>query len=730
MHKLLNEYPLDTYEAALSYVRNTWPVFATHSITASGECTCQNSKCSKQGKHPATRHGFKDATRDPKEIADCFKNTPFNVAIATGKESGLFVLDVDKKSGGYESLEKLGPLPETLTVNTGGGGKHLYYKYPPGITIGISAGELAAGLDTRGEGGYVIAPPSKHISGGVYSWENPDAEIADIPSHLLEAILALDKKPKQPRSKDKEVDATIAEGSRNDTLASIAGTFLRKGLTEDALCNVLKVVNQEQCFPPLPEEEVEILSKGMIARYGKHSQENFMDLTQYTDTDLGNAQCFVERHGYGIRYCHTRKQWLIWTGKFWKPDMSGEITRLAIETVENIHFSDFQFILAEGDPSKAQKEYKKHIKNSKQNAKLKAMLEIACNLEAVVILEEELDSNKWLLNLDNGTLDLNGCELKAHRKEDYITKILPHTYDKNAKCPVFDKFLNEITVGNKGKATYLQQITGYSLTGETKEHAAFFLIGDGANGKSTYISTMHFLLRAYAASTSMATFAKHKSDRIRSDIAGLAGTRFVSILEWNEEDHLDEGMFKRVTGGDIVKERLLYKEFFEFKPEFKLFFALNDLPSIKGHGEGVWRRIKVIPFNAFFPPEKQDKDLTSKLELEISGILNWAIEGLKSWQLWGLQVPEEVSQATEDYLANMDTIGAFIRQECVLGDSHSIERAELHRLYELWCGESGHQSLSRFNLVKMLSKRFQTRKRNGLYYYVGIDFYHDPKAPF
>jgi hypothetical protein len=166
--------PISMLEAALAYAKRGWPVFPCHSIV-NGKCTCGKPDCSSPGKHPRTKNGFKDATTDEATIREWWRKWPnANIGIATGSESGLFVLDIDPEHGGEQSLQQLkdkyGPLPETARVRTGSGGWHYYFRYPAGLRLPNSSSKLGPGIDTRGDGGYVIAPPSLHVSGRRYEW--------------------------------------------------------------------------------------------------------------------------------------------------------------------------------------------------------------------------------------------------------------------------------------------------------------------------------------------------------------------------------------------------------------------------------------------------------------------------------------------------------------------------------------------------------------------------------
>ena len=180
-------------DAALSYVSKGWLVFPCHSWI-DGCCTCERADCDSPAKHPLTPNGCKDATTSTEQVVDWWKQTQglANVAIATGEQTGVVVLDVDAKSGGLESLQELerqhGSLPPAPTVQTGSGGKHFYFRYPTNLKVGNRTG-IVPGIDVRGNGGYVIAPPSQHVSGKQYTWiVSVETPLADAPAWLLQLM--------------------------------------------------------------------------------------------------------------------------------------------------------------------------------------------------------------------------------------------------------------------------------------------------------------------------------------------------------------------------------------------------------------------------------------------------------------------------------------------------------------------------------------------------------------
>jgi len=264
---------------ALHYAQERdWPVFPVHNPDGAGQCSCGAHDCRNAGKHPRTRNGLKDATTDPAQITRWWDVSPeANIGVATGARAGVFVVDIDPDDGGYETADALqnqyGALPATLAAQTGSGGLHLIYAWPETEIIRNSAGKLGAGIDVRGEGGYIIAPPSLHRNGTRYLWTGLDdaLDVAQAPAWLL-ALLVEPAAPTRSTSNSLSGrvlvsgDGSIPDGERNSTLTGKAGILRRYGFSEDEILAALERMNADRCKPPLPDEEVSRIAKS-VARY-------------------------------------------------------------------------------------------------------------------------------------------------------------------------------------------------------------------------------------------------------------------------------------------------------------------------------------------------------------------------------------------------------------------------------------------------------------------------------
>ncbi len=415
-------------------------------------------------------------------------------------------------------------------------------------------------------------------------------------------------------------------------------------------------------------------------------------------TDMGNGSRLKLRHGQDIRYCYPWKTWVIWGGMRWKNDVTGHVHRLAKDTAKAMWAE--AAALADDTQSKA---LARHALKSQSELRLKAMMSSAqCE---VPIQPEEFDRDPWLLNCANGTLDLRTGELRPHQREDFIMKLAPVEYDPEATCPTWLAFFERIMAGNERLIAYLHKMVGYGLTGSVKEQCLFFLYGLGANGKSTFLNLMRKMLGDYAKHTPAETFMFKRGDHIPADLADLKGARVVTAVEVEDGKRFAESLLKQATGGDRQKARFLYGNFFEYDPEYKIFLAANHKPQIKGTDPAIWRRIRLIPFIVAIPEHERDQDLTQKLEAELPGILAWAVKGCLLWQQEGLGPPEEVIEATEGYRQEMDSLGNFLDECCVLLPEARTNFKSLYEEYRRWCDDMGETPRGRNDFAKKLTER-------------------------
>ena len=440
-------------------------------------------------------------------------------------------------------------------------------------------------------------------------------------------------------------------------------------------------------------------------------------------TDLGNGERLVAWYGQDIRFLPAWNKWLIWDGKRWSQDGEGRIMRKARDTVRRM-YSEAAGI----EDDFLRKQEIKHAIKSEANRQLKSMVEVASILEEIPITPDHLDQDPWLLNCLNGTIDLKKGKLMIQDREQLITKLATVEFDPTAKAPTWLAFLEKIMAGNQNLIRFLQKAVGYSLTGSTREQVMLILHGAGANGKSTFLEAIACMMgNEYTQQTPTSTLmAKKGEGGIPNDIARLKGARFVSAVEAEEGQRLAESLVKQMTGGDRLTARFMRSEFFEFKPEFKLWLGTNHKPQIRGTDAAIWRRIRLIPFIVTIPPEDRDLDLPTKLRNELAGILAWAVEGCLLWQKEGLGMPVEVMAATDIYRTEMDAIGAFIEDACTIHADAKESVGDLYREYTAWAEENGERALNKRQLSQRLGERgfVNVRGTGGWYFWQGFCLTH------
>jgi len=631
------------------------------------------------------------------------------VGIVTGPVSDVIVLDVDGPEGRAE-LEKYGH-PPTPMVSTPSGGLHLYFRHPDlEVKTGI---RVAPGLDVKAAGGYVVAPPTLGANGKPYDWiVSPDVdEFAECPAWLLHLLERRQRNGAAP-----PVGEKIPSGQRNKQLTSIAGTMRRRGMGEAEILAALQVANEGRCEPPLAAAEVEGIARS-VARYEPSTENASGDVVQvsfngrdgqasqpsFNLTDLGNSGRLVHRHGPDLRYCWAWGKWLIYDGRRYAIDDTGEVYRLAADTVASVYAE-----AAACPDEERRKALAKHAVRSEAGSRIREMVDLARS--KVPVRQEALDADRYLLNVLNGTVDLRTGELREHGREDLITKIAPVEYDPNAAAPTWTATL-ERALPSEELRRFFKKLVGYALTGDISEHVLAVLYGTGANGKSTILNALLAALGDYGMQAAPDLLVAKKGSH-PTEVADLFGMRLVASIEVEDGRRLAESLVKQLTGGDKVRARRMRQDFWQFDPTHKVFMAVNHKPEIRGTDTAIWRRIRLIPFTETIPPAEQDKRLPEKLEAERSGVLAWAVEGCLEWAREGLQAPAEVRKATGLYRSEMDVIGAFLQDECEVGTGLKASFTELYSRYEGWCEEGGERAETRRRFNARLKERgaFQARR--------------------
>lgn len=420
-------------------------------------------------------------------------------------------------------------------------------------------------------------------------------------------------------------------------------------------------------------------------------------------TDLGNAVRLVNKFGSHIRYSTEMGKWLIWGGRKWGTDKAQRIRTMAFETIRDIYHE-----AAKSTSDSKRGELAEWAVQSESASRIGAMVSLAQALVPVSV--DELDAHSYLFNVLNGVLDIQTGELYSHDPAFLLTKLAPVEYKPDAKCPTWNKFLNRIMNSNKELIEFLQRAVGYSMTGVTSEQVLFFLHGSGANGKSTLLNTLMYVFGDYSNPTDPDLLLSKQGEAHPTGVADLMSTRLAVTNEVEDGRKLAENLVKQLTGGDKLKARYMRQDFFEFVPTHKLWIAGNYKPIIRGQDEGIWRRIRLVPFAVTIPENERDKHLETKLKRELPGILQWAMEGAIKWRDSGLTYPDVVRAAVEKYKSEQDTLSAFFDEACTFGPKLRVGKQELYRVYSDWCDDSGQRPYSKRRLFDTMRQRFPELK--------------------
>lgn len=382
---------------------------------------------------------------------------------------------------------------------------------------------------------------------------------------------------------------------------------------------------------------------------------------------------------------------------------------------------------------------------SEARPRLEAMLALAKSEPGVAVLPDDLDRDPWLFNCNNGTLELKTGRLREHRREDLITQLCPVAFHADAQCPTWERFLSSVfpttgdaaeVPGNEVMIQFVQRLLGRCLSGDVSEHIVAIFWGGGANGKTTLLEAIKFVLGdAYSMTAPAELLMTGGSKRHPTEVALLFRKRFIVCSESEEGGRLNESRLKAISGGDKLTARRMKEDFWSFDPTHKVVLCTNHKPRVKGTDDGIWRRLRLVPFAVQFwnPDEpakagddrpdylRQDKQLPVKLKAEAEGILAWLVRGCLDWQKNGLGMPPEVVEATAEYRNEEDIFGQFIEERCTVGQEFVAKFADIFGDYKAWAEAGGEKRpLGRNQVGKELKDRKFTDYDNAGRWYRGL----------
>ena len=506
--------------------------------------------------------------------------------------------------------------------------------------------------------------------------------------------------------------AVVSEGSRNDALFRDACRLRSMDVPEETALRTLIELNDGKCVPPLDSNEVAAIFKSA------YSYPN-TPIEHEATTDMGNGQRMARLFGETLRYIPQLDKYILWNDNRWEVDDALQIQIRAEEMVYSIETEAIQ--AGEAGNAEIAKELWGHFNKSQANARINAAIERF--KPKVVTPKYELDTDDYLLGVKNGVVDLKTGKVREAQKEDFITKLARVEHNPVADCPIWKDFLLDVMQGDQVMVDYLQTVFGYMLTGSTREQCWFFLHGSGANGKSTLINVIDALMGDYADTISSENLMikKYGGGGASPELAKLDGKRLVVANELEENALMSEVLVKKVTGEDKIDTRFLYKDPFSYFPKFKFFMVGNHRPNIRGTDQGMWRRVRLIEFGAYFEPEDRDKLLDVKLLRELPGILNWMIEGCLKWQQEGLQTPQKVEEQTDAYRKQQDVVQQWLDECCEVEkvtDKDFEYVQELFDSYKAWAERNNEWPMKKRQFTEKLKEKnfeFGNRSRGRIF---------------
>ena len=437
---------------------------------------------------------------------------------------------------------------------------------------------------------------------------------------------------------------------------------------------------------------------------------------EFLDTDMANARRFARLHGHDVRFT-AQRGWLAWDAQRWAPDEKGvRVQQLAKNTALGV-FDEIKY-------AADRKAMVKHAQWSQSNIAINAMISLVRSEPGILASLDTFDADPMLLNVANGTLNLRDGTLGPHRPEDLITRLANVSYDPAADHVLWDEFVNHLTGGDEELYRYLRRLTGYLLTGLATEQVLHFFYGLGANGKTVFCEIIQALLGDYAIVVSPELVMQRRHSGIPNDVARLRGVRVAMMNETSQGSRFDEAKLKDLTGGDMLTGRFMRQEFFDFSPTHKLVIRGNHKPVLTGTDEGIWRRLRLVPFAVTIPPDQQDRQLVQNMRAELPGILRWAVHGCLEWQQDGLKPPAIITDAVLQYREESDTLGHFISERCQERKLGQITSSAFFSAYKSYAEEAGERWIPSKDLPAEMIRRgfFHKRGTGGHRLFLGLEF--------
>ena len=470
----------------------------------------------------------------------------------------------------------------------------------------------------------------------------------------------------------------------------------------------------DEDLPPLESYGERPANRASKSNGKKRTSSKARQPPSFERTDVAMADGLARRFSRELRNCNALGGWHRWTGTHWAVDESEyatECLKTMARQIANAAAASFDTGLL------------KDAKRIGSGSGAQAILRLARSAPGIVFTPKDANRDPWLLNVQNGTINLHTGKLREHDRTDLITRCCPMDYDPKATAPMFAKFLQEIQPNGKIR-DYLARLFGYAAVGVVRDHVLGVLWGPGANGKSVLADVVMHALGDYAKpgpSSLIVQAGKHTAPH-PTDVASCVDSRLVVVHETKRGASFDASKVKLLTGGDRLTARFMRQDFFVFEPTHTLLMLSNYKPAVDAGDVALWRRVQLVPFEVVIPEKHQDRKLAEKIKRDESpGVLRWIVEGALQWQEQGLNPPDTVREQTEAYRADEDVIGQFIEECCVRNKAAKVKAGSLYATFKDWCGSQGANPVRGNDFfAEIMGRGFQRVKTSAGAVYHGI----------
>jgi len=428
----------------------------------------------------------------------------------------------------------------------------------------------------------------------------------------------------------------------------------------------------------------------------------------YRSTDAGNAEMLADYLRKNFIFVIENRAWAKFNGTNWENDGSKNIVQ---EAVKVFRLQAQKAICIENENREKRVKW---LLQSESQSRIYAALDILSTINGMSCSINEFDTDNYLLNCQNGIVDLKTGKLLPHDPKRLMMKICNTYYDPEARSSFFENFLDEIMLSKKDNVMFLQKLFGYVLTGSLKEEGFYIFKGEGGNGKSKLVESFVYAAGNYCTSSSPDVVMAKEKTQIPQDIARLKGARLIVLSEPDRNKKFSDNLFKWLTGNDTVNARFLYGREFEFKMTGKFILMTNHDVKTMSTDNGTWRRMVKIPFDYIVPEDKKDRDLEDKLKIQAPAILSWAVKGCLLWQKEGLKPTEPMISATEEYKKSQDVVQLFL-DECtqIVGAFHT-PKSIFYAAFKQWCQDNSEFEITQREFSnRMISKSFTEKRLTG-----------------